>query len=478
MRCEKDGTGRSPTLIGTMLNVFAISTAMTSQSNNKNAIAHFGWYWAMEDGSANATAVNERNCTYNKCSWDHATCDFVQNSWKHPSPGNASVWDASDVLQLASVNVRSVVSVTHLFTSGPSGALWPDYATRWTTYLAQMKAAGALQHVAYWYPSDEPDLRMPADSLNKILAAVKSQSPAVPVLLTLSNLAFNETTKTLNYNVDTTHLQASDVLTFDIYSGGSCTWGAMEAKLDVLANFTAAHGIAMAVIPDATSGTYAALGAVGNNVLNDQFYLYCAARPNCRGLFPFIGGTWQDIVTQRSPEVLASFNAIADAAKSGDFSKTIVDPPVVCDKGDLFHMPCLSAGGGASNYAPPQQCNAIARSVFGYATGNRSATQAILPARMISMVVGDVWSYEKVCREIIGVPGTVECEGDSVACWLGVLGWKSKVVSCSGDDVRHYEDVCSAHAPNGSAAVNRDWTCCVRIQTPTVRLDLGVTNLI
>ena len=84
--------------------------------------------------------------------------------------------------------------IGHLFTSGPSGALLPDYATRWSKYLAQMKTAGALTHVAYWYPSDEPDLRMPVGSLNKILAAIKSQSPGIPILLTLSNLAFNETT--------------------------------------------------------------------------------------------------------------------------------------------------------------------------------------------------------------------------------------------------------------------------------------------
>ena len=66
-----------------------------------NSIASFGWYWAMEDGTANATAANERNCTAPApCSWDHANVDFVQNSWKSPSrwsPNGAADWDVSDV---------------------------------------------------------------------------------------------------------------------------------------------------------------------------------------------------------------------------------------------------------------------------------------------------------------------------------------------------------------------------------------------
>lgn len=110
--------------------------------------------------------------------------------------------------------MRGVVSVTHLFTSGPSGTLLPDYAARWTKYLALMEAAGALPHVSYWYPSDEPDLRMPADSLNKILAAIKSQSPGIPILLTLSEKAMNQTTGRLNYALDTSRLKPTDVLTF------------------------------------------------------------------------------------------------------------------------------------------------------------------------------------------------------------------------------------------------------------------------
>ena len=174
----------------------------------------------MEDGTGNATAFNERNCTApGPCSWDHANVDFVQNSWKNPSrwqPDGANVWDASDTLELAGKGVRSVVSVSHLFTSGPKGALMPDWAARWTKYLAQMRTAGALPHVAYWYPSDEPDLRMPAATLNTILASIKSQSPGIPILLTLSNLALNQTTGGLNYALDTSHLQPTDVLTFDI----------------------------------------------------------------------------------------------------------------------------------------------------------------------------------------------------------------------------------------------------------------------
>ena len=433
---------------------------LTSASNN--SIASFGWYWAMEDGGSNATAFNERNCTaalHAPCSWDHANVDFVQNSWKSPS-GNAADWDVSDVLELARKSVRSVVSVSHLFTSGPTGALLPDYAARWSSYLARMKASGALPHVAHWYPSDEPDLRMPAASLNKILAAIKARSD-IPILLTLSNLAVNQTTGRLNYALDTTQLKPTDVLTFDIYSGGSVPWSAMKAKLDVLSAFVATHQLSMAVIPDATAGTFAALGAAGNNVLNDQFYQYCAVRNTCVGLFPFIGGTWDDIATR--PLVLQGFDDAADAAKSGDWSKTAVDPQVLCDEGELYHMPCSAGGIGEQQ---TQQCNAIARGVFGYATENRSALQDVLPERPVSMITGEVWEYQKVCREILGAPGVPACDGGSIACWRGITtcGWKSKVVSCSGDDVRRYRDVCSAHKPGGSTP-DRGWTCCVRTAT-------------
>ena len=68
-------------------------------SSSNNSIGSFGWYWAMEDGSADGAARNERNCSADPCSWDHAGADFVQNSWKSPS-GNATDWDFSDILEL------------------------------------------------------------------------------------------------------------------------------------------------------------------------------------------------------------------------------------------------------------------------------------------------------------------------------------------------------------------------------------------
>ena len=79
------------------------------------------------------------------------------------------------------------------------------------------------------------------------------------------------------------------------------------------------------------------------------------------------------------------------------------------------------------------------------------------------MTVGQVWEYQQVCREIIGAPGGLECTGGSLECWKGVLGWKSKVVSCSGADVRRYRDECTAHPPAGAATIDRGWTCCVQI---------------
>ena len=153
--------------------------------------------------------------------------------------------------------------------------------------------------------------------------------------------------------------------------------------------------------------------------------------------------------------MLQAFNAAADAARSGNWSQTAVDPAVVCDAGDLYHMPCAAG--------QTQQCNAIARGVFGHDTGNRSAPQDVLPPRTVSMVPGEVWEYQRVCREILGAPGVPACDGGSVACWKGITacGWKSKVVGCGGGDVRHYRDVCAAHRP-GSKAPDRAWTCCVR----------------
>ena len=203
--------------------------------------------------------------------------DFVQNSWKSPTR-DATLWDVSDILQLAGHGVRSIVSVSHVFTTGPMGSLYPDYAQRWATYHARLAATGALEHVAFAYPSDEPDLRMTAATLGAITAAIKASQPPLPVLLTLSNVPFNVTSGELDYPLVTTHLEPTDIVSFDIYSSGAVYWAAMKAKLDILASFTSARHLSMAVIPDSTIGTFAALGAAGNNVLNDQFYQYV-----CRG---------------------------------------------------------------------------------------------------------------------------------------------------------------------------------------------------
>ena len=131
-------------------------------------VGTFGYYWALQDGTANASASCPRNCTAS-CPWEHADAAFVQNSWKYPptAQGDATTWDVSDLQLLARRGLRAIVSVSHVFTTGPAGGLHPDFGTRWADYAATLAVAGVLNgSVLAFYPSDEPDLRMPAESLN------------------------------------------------------------------------------------------------------------------------------------------------------------------------------------------------------------------------------------------------------------------------------------------------------------------------
>jgi hypothetical protein len=168
-----------------------------------NSIDTFGYYWAMQDGSDDMNATNGRNCSTtvsataaegnaaaaaaaaadddddddDDCSWSHANAAFVQNSWKHPQRWSSSAgqWDLSDCIQLAARNVKCIVSVSHVFLAGPSAnATLPDYENKWKAYLALMKPV--LHNVRAWYPSDEPDLRMPVRNT----AFSTCDSPLVP----------------------------------------------------------------------------------------------------------------------------------------------------------------------------------------------------------------------------------------------------------------------------------------------------------
>ena len=68
-----------------------------------------------------------------------------------------------------------------------------------------------------------------------------------------------------------------------------------------------------------------------------------------------------------------------------DWTKAVVNPVVVCDTGELYHMPCspgpaaAAAAAEGRGKAARKQCDAIASGVVGYDIGNRSAPQDILP---------------------------------------------------------------------------------------------------
>jgi hypothetical protein len=420
-------------------------------------VASFGYYWALQDGSSDAGAVNPRNCTAGPCSWDHANAAFVQNSWKHPAGADATEWDVSDVLQLARHSVRGVVSVSHVFTTGPAGGLHPDFVDRWAAYAVALAGAGALPGVLAFYPSDEPDLRMPAATLNAITRTIKTPLPgaaaaaaAVPVLVTLSNLAVNASASpgAIEYALDPAFI---DVLTFDIYWAPTTPWPVMRAKLDVLAAWGEAHNVSTAAIPDATAGSYAALGGAANVVLNDAFVKYCHGAPRCVALLPFAGGHWA-VLPAKQPEVYGALARVADAARTGDWRGTAVDPGLICPRGgELFQLPCIAGG-----------CNAALSDVFGSRSG--SAAEGVLPSRQVTMALGSVWLYQGACLEIVSTWGAAAgCSGESVACWQAVVHTsKARVVACTATN---YVDLCDAEDAD-TGETNANWTCCLQSSKP------------
>eukprot|EP01052_Picozoa_sp_SAG31_P032444 SAG31_NODE_3559_length_4123_cov_2.145129_2_plen_493_part_00 len=330
-----------------------------------NSIKDFAYYWAMQDGGSSMNASNGRNCTGathsgGDCSWSHATSAFVQNSWKHPQrwTTSADAWDLSDCAQLATLNVSCIVSVSHVFLGGPSANVTlPDFEARWKAYLTRMKPV--LANVRAWYPSDEPDLRMPAATLQTIVDTLKRETPAIDVLITLSNLAVPPHHAGLqHFNLSDTPSNA-DIVTFDMYcSGGTppaspphlsaCTgtWAEIEAKLDSLARFAEAHPqMQMAVIPDAGVDTFMSVGAGAQIDLNDQFLLWCGMHPMCVAVLPFVGGHWADVKT--TGPVYDSLKAMGDAARSGSWSGTAIGAVnrLHCPLGgDLVHIKPVDHG--------------------------------------------------------------------------------------------------------------------------------------
>jgi len=233
---------------------------------------------------------------------------------------------------------------------------------------------------------------------------------------------------------------------FDIYYFFGDPWPSIKAKLDVLRTFVEAQNgrLSMAVIPDATVETYAAAGGAANRVLNDLFLQYCFAEPHCVGLFPFLEGHW-DAITHE-PGVFQGLNAIADAVKSQSWLGTAAEPGVKCADPDatLLHLPDCAEDSGT--------CNAAMSLVTGNRTQSNATVLDILPARPISMVLGQIWRYKGVCRELVNSwsPGSkVCCSGLSTGCWQNLIecSSKSKIVPCGVVDFVEQCDI-------------PGWTCC------------------
>ena len=207
-----------------------------------------------------------------------------------------------------------------------------------------------------WYPSDEPDLRMPAATLQTIVDTLKRDTPQIDVLITLSNLAVPPNgASRQNFNLSATPTNA-DVVTFDMYcsaprlngmlSACSGTWTEIKAKLDSLASFVESHPkMTMAVIPDAGTSAFLAVGAAAQSELNDRFLLWCGTHERCVAVLPFVGGHWADVRTTGSAyEIL---KAMGDAARSGDWSDTAVgaENRLRCPLGgELVHIKCVDHG--------------------------------------------------------------------------------------------------------------------------------------
>ena len=277
----------------------------------------------MQDGTGDTNATNGRNCSTggqeaigdDDCSWSHANVAFVQNSWKHPQRWRSSAgsWDLSDCSELAFHNVSCIVSVSHVFLAGPSAnTTLPNYEDKWKEYLAVMRPV--LHNVRAWYPSDEPDLRMPAATLQAIVDTLKRDTPHIDVLITLSNLAVPPNTESRqHFNLSAVPSNA-DIVTFDMYCDGgvvpaapphlgacSSTWREIEAKLDSLAAFAESHpNMEIAVIPDAGTSAYLSVGAAAQSELNDRFLLWCALHERCVAVLPFVGGHWAEVKTTGS----------------------------------------------------------------------------------------------------------------------------------------------------------------------------------
>jgi hypothetical protein len=276
--------------------------------------------------------------------------------------------------------------------------LRPDYEASWAAYLATMKANDLLSHIRAWYPADEPDIKMQVSSLQTIINVLKRDTPAVDVLVTLSNLAIPSSVdsrqhgkQTVFFKLDQTPVN-TDILAFDMYcafgagKSGVCDalWPTISSKLQSLAAFAALHPqMQVAAIPDATTTTNNRIGGASQKILNDMFLAWCAdvsvsanatavalsssspsstvapRSPKCAGMIPFVGGHWQDVTGEGA--AYEGLSAMGDAVKSGDWagSNTYIGARAKyeCSKGMLVAVPCADHGGHA--------CDAVLRPLFG-----------------------------------------------------------------------------------------------------------------
>jgi hypothetical protein len=229
-------------------------------------------------------------------------------------------------------------------------------------------------------------------------------------------------------------------------------WHLVQNKLDVLSAYSERNNISTALILDGTGKTYSAVGGAGNVVFNNQYLTYCASSKTCVGALTFAGGHWAEVTKEAA--VYTALRQLGDAANSGDFRGTAVDPGVACAGTDkLFQIPCQPS---------LENCNAVAAEVFGMNVAKNETVNDVLPARPVVMNIGSVWRLvnesNRTCRKIVSSwsNSSVACSGDSLLCWKGIQNGKSKVVDC---EAVYFVDKCGA-LDLKSGQVDLRWTCC------------------
>ena len=217
--------------------------------------------------------------------------------------------------------------------------------------MALMKPV--LPFVRAWYPSDEPDTKIPVETLQKIVDVLKRDTPAVDVLLTLSSLALDQHPGRQTFNLSDVPANA-DIVAFGMHcypgakpAGGgraacSVRWPNVESRLERLAAFAAQHAhMRVAVIPDATAATTEGIGALSQRELNNRYLAWCSRQLRCVAMLPFVGGHWAD--AKQEGAAYAELERIGDAVRTRDWSNTSLGAALRLHcptAGVLTHVPC------------------------------------------------------------------------------------------------------------------------------------------